>query len=444
MQQTHPKIFGLRRSALIETLLMLVILVVMDYVFFGGTRFFDVNPHPFWIVVLLIAAQYGTGEALMAAVIATLFYLVGNVPVIPNGTGRYDFLYQIAINPLLWFMVGWGIGELRQRHIRERDRLMTELEDSTRREQLIADSYQTVRTRKESLEIQVAGQLTSSIAAYRAAKAVETLDPKAVMQGIERLVSAVLAPQKFSLYLLHDQRLTATIQHGWAAGDVYMREFDSFHPLYQSIFGTRDVLVIANEQHEKILGDQGMLAAPVFDPATGAVVGMLKVEQMEFLSLSLNTVETFRALAEWIGTALINARNYQTVRSEAMVNPEHNLLSYGYFKRQSDYLARLGKRVGFDVSLLVISLTDAERLEEQERITIIRQISEVVRKTLRMVDLAFDYQTNGQEYSILLPATKPAGAQIVRDKIARELDRQIAAGRNVKFTYIVQGLYETA
>jgi hypothetical protein len=254
----------------------------------------------------------------------------------------------------------------------------------------------------------------------------------------------VLAPQKFSLYLLHDQRLTATIQHGWAAGDVYMREFDSFHPLYQSIFGTRDVLVIANEQHEKILGDQGMLAAPVFDPATGAVVGMLKVEQMEFLSLSLNTVETFRALAEWIGTALINARNYQTVRSEAMVNPEHNLLSYGYFKRQSDYLARLGKRVGFDVSLLVISLTDAERLEEQERITIIRQISEVVRKTLRMVDLAFDYQTNGQEYSILLPATKPAGAQIVRDKIARELDRQIAAGRNVKFTYIVQGLYETA
>lgn len=444
MQQQHSKIFGLRRSAILEAILILGVLTVIDSVFFDGTRFFDVNPHPFWIAVLLIAAQYGTGEAIMTAALATLFYLIGNVPPIPSGTTRYDFLYQIAINPLLWFMVGWCIGELRQRHIRERNRLTTELEESTHREKLIADSYQTVRTRKESLEVQVAGQLTSSIAAYRAAKAVETLDPKAVMQGIERLVSAVLGPQKFSLYLLHDQRLTATIQHGWTAGGHYLREFDSFHPLYQSILGTRDVLVIANEQHEKILGDQGMMAAPIFDPATGAVVGMLKVEQMEFLSLSLNTVETFRALAEWIGTALVNARNYQTVRSEAMVNPEHNLLSYGYFKRQSDYLARLGKRVGFDVSLLVISLTTPEHFSEQERITIARQIGEAVRKNLRMVDLAFDYQTNGQEYSILLPATKTSGAQIVRDKIARELERQIPAARNVQFTYIVQGLYEVA
>jgi len=170
---------------------------------------------------------------------------------------------------------------------------------------------------------------------------------------------------------------------------------------------------------------------------------MLKIEQMDFLTLSLNTVETFKALAEWIGTALINARNYQTVRSEAMVNPERNLLSYGYFKRQSDYLAKLAKRVGFDVALIVISLDESERFDDAERITIARQIGEAVRRTLRTIDLAFDYQTDGQEYSILLPATKAAGAQVVRDKISRDLERQLA-GRNVRFTTIVKALHEAA
>jgi hypothetical protein len=443
MQNHHPKILGLRVSALIETLLMLSALTVIDAVFLDGTRFFDMNPHPFWIVVLLMAAQYGTGEALAAAALSTLFYLVGNMPAVPEGIDRYQFLYLLAINPLLWFMVGWGLGELRQRHIRERNRLLGELKESEQRETLISDSYQTVRARKESLEIQVAGQLTSSIAAYRAAKAVETLDPKAVMQGIERLVAAVLGPKKFSLYLLHDQRLSATIQHGWATSDSYLKEFDSFHPLYQAVIGQRELLVIANEAQEKILSAQGIMAAPIFDPATGGVVGMLKVEQMDFLTLSLNTVETFKALAEWIGTALINARNYQTVRSEAMINPERNLLSYGYFKRQSDYLARLAKRVGFDVTLIVISLDESERFDDAERITIARQIGESVRRTLRTIDLAFDYQTDGQEYSILLPATKTAGAQIVRDKISRDLERQLA-GRNVRFTTIVKALYEVA
>jgi hypothetical protein len=443
MQNHHPKIFGLRVSALIETVLILVILTAIDAVFFDGTRFFNMNPHPFWIVVLLIAVQYGTGEALVAAAASTLFYLVGNMPTVPQGIDRYQFLYLLAINPILWFVVGWTLGELRQRHIRERDRLMGALEESEQRETLISDSYQTVRARKESLEIQVAGQLTSSIAAYRAAKAVETLDPKAVMQGIERLVAAVLGPRKFSLYLLHEGRLSATIQHGWATGDSYLKEFDSFHPLYQAVIGQRELLIIANEEQEKTLGGQGMMAAPIFDPATGGVVGMLKVEEMDFLTLSLNTIETFKALAEWIGTALINARNYQTVRAEAMVNPERNLLSYGYFKRQSDYLAKLAKRVGFDVALIVISLEESERFDEAERITIARQIGEAVRRSLRTIDLAFDYQTDGQEYSILLPATKAAGAQVVRDKIARDLERQLA-GRNVRFTTIVQALHEVA
>ena len=47
MQQQHPKIFGLRRSAILEAMLMLAILTVIDALFFDGTRFFDVNPHPF-------------------------------------------------------------------------------------------------------------------------------------------------------------------------------------------------------------------------------------------------------------------------------------------------------------------------------------------------------------------------------------------------------------
>lgn len=436
------RILGLRTSAVLEMLFGLVAIALLDYFFGTGDRFWNVNPHPFWAVVIIIAAQYGTGEGLLSAILATLFLLVGNLPEQQEGIAHFTYIYTIAINPILWVVAGWLLGELRQRHIRERNALVRELEDSSQRENLIAESYSFVKSRKESLEIQVSGQLTSSIEAYRAAKSVETLDPKSVMQGVERLVKSVLGPQKFSLYLFNDNRLTATIIHGWTPEDKFLQEIDSYNPIYRSVVGQRELLVVANEDHELTLNNQGIMAGPIMDADGRQVVGMLKVEQMDFTSLSLNSVETFRALCEWIGTALINARNYQTIKSDAITSPDHNMFSYSYFKRQSEYMRVLAKRVGFNLSMLVIKLNDAKNLSDNDRIMIAHQIGESVKSVLRSVDLAFDYQTDGEEYSILLPATTQSGAAIVRDKIASDMDRHLRGKGGVSFNYIVSSLHE--
>ena len=441
-QKPQARILGLRTSAIIEAVGLLGILLVLDIVLFQGNRFWNANPHPFWIAVLLISVQYGTNEGLFTAALASVFLLLGNTIPPVEGVGHYDHLYNVAINPILWFVTSWLLGELRQRHIRERDQLIRDTVEARQREDLIADSYKFVRSRKESLEVQVAGQLSSSIEAYRAAKAVETLDPKSVMQGDEKLVKSVLGPQKFSLSIFHDNKLNATILHGWAPTDTFAQEIDAFSPLYQAVVGQQETLVIANEQHEIALDGQGVMAGPILDGDSGRVVGMLKVEQMDFVSLSLSTVETFRALCEWIGTALINARNYQSVKSDAMINPERNILTYNYFKRQSDYLAKLAKRVGFDLSMLVIKLNDPKALSDTDRVTVARQIGESVRSALRNVDLAFDYQTDGEEYSVLLPGTTQAGATIVRDKISKDMDRALRGKRDISFTYIMSALHE--
>lgn len=438
------KILGFRLSAIVEIIIGLAILVVLDAVIGDGNRYWDWNPHPFWIVVLIVAAHYGPNEGILAGVLASVFYLLGNIPDAPADLPRWEHFYIVWKNPIWWITFGWIIGSVRARHMKERNVLAKELDESQQREELISDSYKFVKSRKEALEVQVSGQLNSSIEAFRAAKAAETLDSKAVMQGIERLVKAVLGPQKFSMFLTTDNRLNATILYGWGAGEPYAQELDSYNPIYQNVIGQQQVLCIANEQHEQILANQGVLAGPITDPSSGRVLGMLKMEQMDFTSLSLNTIETFRSLCDWIGTALVNARNYQSVKSESVINPDRNVLTYNYFKRQSDYLGKLAKRVGFDLSMLVVKVNNAKTLDEAERVTVARQIGESVRAVLRNVDLAFDYQTDGEEFSILLPSTSQSGANIVRDKIAKDIDKALRGKRDVNLSYIVQVLHEAA
>jgi hypothetical protein len=436
------RLLGLRIAAIAEAFAMLVALTIADHFMFGGGSFWYMNPHPFWIPVVLIAVQYGTNEGLVTAALASLFLLAGQVPA-SDGLSENEALYAMAINPVLWVATAWIVGELRGHQVRERESLIREAVEARQREDLIAESYQFVRNRKEALEQQVAGQLTSAIEAYRAAKAVETLDPQSVMRGIEMLVNSVLGPQKFSLSVLHDNKLTVTLFHGWNPADTYLQEIDAFSPLYQAVVAQQKTLVIANAEHEIMLAQQGMMAGPIPGDGAGNVIGMLKFEQMDFSALSLTTVETFRALCEWIGAAMTNARNYQMVKAESIVNPEHHLLTYHYFKRQSAYLTRLAKRVGFNLSMVVIKLNEPEKLSDHDRITIGRQIGEAVKAALRSVDLAFEYQTSGEEYSIVLPATSQAGAAIVRDKIARNMAKFLHSRSEISFTYMMSALHET-
>src|SRR5581483_7890196 len=100
-------------------------------------------------------------------------------------------------------------------HIRERDNLETSLMESERREQNIAQSYQRVRTLKDQMEVRMAGQLRSSVSAYQAARSMETLSPNEVLKGLEELVNVSLYPEQFSIYLLSNNRLEATLMHGW-------------------------------------------------------------------------------------------------------------------------------------------------------------------------------------------------------------------------------------
>lgn len=441
----YPTLFGIRRSAIIEITLFFLILLGIDIFFLGNTRFSGVQPHPFWLIVICMAVQYGTKEALLAAIIACFSLLLGHVPEQTIDQDRYEYLLMVTALPVMWLLAAVAFGEIRQRHVRERARMVEELKESQEREENITNSYTRLKELKENLELRIAGQFRSSIEAYRAAKEMERLNTVDVVGGVQRLVVSVLNPEQFSLYLLSDQGLESNITYGWREEDGYQSLISPNSALYQQVVGRQTLLSVANAEQERILGREGVLAAPVIDTETGEVLGMLKIERTGFLDLNLSTIETFRTLCEWIGMTLVNARRYQTAKSESMVNPDHNLMSYSYFQHYSDYTTTLAKRVGFDVSMVMVKLTGADQLPDDRRRQAAMLLSDSVNDSLRSVDLAFDYQTSGVEYAIVLPATNTTGARIVMDKITRDLNERLRKNniRGVDFSFSVTALHNT-
>jgi polysaccharide biosynthesis protein PelD len=440
------KLLGIRISALLEmAVFFLSVLLLNAFMDASSPRFIESWPHPFWIIILLLSVQYGSNEGLLAVLLATLLLLVGNLPDQRIDQDVYAWVLSIVAQPLMWLLAAVILGEIRMRHIRERDRLAQELKESKAREETFATAYETVRQRKERLELSVAAQVRTETAAYRAAKAMETLDPDQVVEGVATMVESAMGAEKFSLYLLEGEVLQRKLTHGWSEQDedAYDAVYRVQDPIYQAIIARKDTLCVINEEQERILASHGILASPLLDTSTGRVLGMLKIERIPFLELNLNTVETFRALCEWIAIALTNARYYQSAVSDTTVNPEHNLMTRSFFNRYRDYITALARRLKFNVFMLGVTVTNHDALDAEMRIRLARLLSETVDKTLRNVDFAFDYQQDISHYAVVLPATDARGAEIVRDRIEKELQRVVNQQvRGARFAFTLTALHE--
>lgn len=432
--------FGLRASAVLEMLIFFVTALLLDALLLDGARYANLSPHPFWIVVVLMSVQYGTVEGIAAAVLSTALLLIGNMPEETIGQDMYGYLFTVVSTPLQWLVASVVLGELRMKHLRERAQLREALDQSGQREEKITQQYGATRELKDRLEMRIAGQLRSSVATYQAAKAMEALSPNEVLSGLQDLLMSALNPDQFSVYTLDDDGLTATLTHGWKQGE-YAESFGSGSELFRSVIGRRQVLVIANSDHERALTGHGVLAGPLVDRDTGEVVGMLKIESLGFTELNLSSVESFAAICEWAGMALANARKYQTARAGSMVNPDHNLYTQNYFQKHADYIGALGKRVGFDVNMVLVKLANADELATDARNAVARALSQAVDRVLRTVDLAFDYQGSGEEYSIVLPATDKRGAEIVMEKIRGQLNTLLSGpAARANFAFSIQSI----
>ena len=408
--------FGLRRSALIEVALYVGIAVIIDSLFFSGERFFTTSLHPFWPIVLLVAAQCGTSEGLVAAAAASIALLVANVPERSITQDIYDYILTISRLPLMWFASAVVLGELRQRHIGERDQLKSDLGAALEREAKLTGAYERLSVVKESLEPRVAGQIRTAGTMYEAARTLERQDPAEVLRGIVDIVRSVLNPERFSLYLLKGDALEISIDEGWTGEQSGSRVFKADSLIFQEIVGRQRILCIANPEDERILGQEGVLAGPLVNGRTGQIVAMLKIESMGFLDLHFTNVQTFKGLCQWIADAYVNAQRYQDAREDSVFSSETELFSHSFFVRQAEYLGAIARQVGFDVSMILLRLEETTSLTDEERMLIPKVFKECTRSLLSKTDLTFDYQIPGLQFCILLPKCSPDRAQRVADK----------------------------
>lgn len=118
------------RAGVIELVVLFALLLVIERMFMAPGDFARLQPHPFWLPIILLSLQYGSADGVLAAAVAIILCLLMGWPSQGVGEDYYRYVIRVWAVPIGWIMTSIIVGEVRARQriqisILKRDLLTT-------------------------------------------------------------------------------------------------------------------------------------------------------------------------------------------------------------------------------------------------------------------------------------------------------------------------------
>jgi hypothetical protein len=291
---------------------------------------------------------------------------------------------------------------MRSRQLRRVREILEEHDRVEAERDTIAEAYQDMKSAKMSLEMRVAGQIRTLAATCEALAGVN-LSAEAVLGNAHRVISGVLSPQAFSLFLIDGDTLKGVSNEGWQQVTPLLRCFDSDSALYRGVIEQGRVLCVARPEDEVLLGDQGMLAGPLRDSSTGEILGMLKIEQIDFQDMTLDMLGVFQGVCDWIGRVIANQRHIEKLGHARLCSEDSPLLAPEAYGRLAHFLGALGQHLKFQTLAITVIAPRNLALQPNGLKRFATALGEAAVEVGGTSTLVFDRQADELEYVILLP-----------------------------------------
>jgi diguanylate cyclase (GGDEF)-like protein len=163
-------------------------------------------------------------------------------------------------------------------------------------------------------------------------------------------------------------------------------------------------------------------AAPL--TAGDSVVGVIAMASTSGRTLTDPEMERLSVLGSQVSLSLQNALLLAELERLAVTDRLTQLYNRGYFQQRLEEEFGRSSRFGHHLSVLVIDVDDFKSINERFGHPcgdeVLREVSSVVRSTLRSMDVAARY--GGEVFTVLLPQTDLAGAQLVAERIREEVE----------------------
>ena len=418
-----------RLDALLETIAAFVLLFLLSWLFAPRLPGWpDADLHPFFLVVIFIAARYGTTDGAIAGGIGAAILVACKAQAHPSTFDSVAAFLDVATMkvPYLLLLLGAMVGEVRQVAEDEMATLWNKMLSMKRDVDTLSTESKTVREYNEDLQERIASSTGTTGAFYEAAASVQRLSEEEALPAILEMVQRFVGAEKSAIYVRGAEGWELRHDRGWTRADEYPRHFSSLQPL---LARTSEGQVVTVLDVPEAQGSDIAMAAPLMAEDAGGVRRVhaaIAVLSLPLSSLNAGTVRNLMGISVWGSQVLTAAQRFERVRERDPADEQTGTFRYGYAARRLDEETGRWRRYGTPVSVILIKIQNFERVPRPKRAAFLRRVARMLLRNLRSVDLVARWK-NADTFALILPATKSDGARILASRLITQFDQDVLA-----------------
>ncbi len=366
------------------------------------------NPHPLLFLAMFMGLRYGIKLSTLSSSISCIFFIY-IFYLLKSDINLFFNFFKYYKYPLLFLWTSFIFGAFRDNHKRKLQLANDQIFDLTKKNKELEKDYKVIDKIQTELKKQIIGSDESIISLYDIATKLETFETEDIFTETIGVLKKYLRATNISLYAFDkvNNYLRLKISYGDYDSDVNSIYAPDCH-WFKEVDKERKVVKIGYHPEDTI---QPIMVGPLI--RNGEIIAVVNIKKMEFDMISEYAFNLFQLIIDWINRALDKATYVENLLEDKYMG-DTQLVSSQYFKKRLEIEKRRLTEFGMEYCFISYRIVDLS----------INQIDDLVKNTLRHVDIAY-YNDSKNTLSFLLPATKKSNSFIFEQKIKDKFDQQL-------------------
>jgi hypothetical protein len=415
---------------LLEILLGIAVVLFINAMWFSADMgFIGVPLSPYWIVVLFVAARYGSFPGFMAGLSCSAALLISvsyNTAIEQQLEFAEIPMRQVQLSAF-FILIGFLLGE-------ERSRVDLKLRNARERHNKLRDEFEALamehlalKNVNTELQGRILSQPDTVNTIYEAAKELVTLQVDQLYPSIIRLTKKMIGPEKCSLYIWENDKYVLKGSSGWNGAGAPREALDTQTDIIKKAIAESSVATVADVVKSNGLtwkeGEDPCMAAPLFfGEQTDVPAGFILVDEISFLEFNPDKVKFLRSLADWASKSLDNAQATTMVRRKDVYDDELRVYNYTFALRKLREEMLNAQVTGRSSCLLFVKIRDLAKASGDDQKKIRKGLLQALNGCLRASDTVTK-AAQDDTFLVILTGSDKEGAKIVQGRVQAALER---------------------
>lgn len=418
----------IRPSFLSETIVGIAAILFINFIWFKyDIGFVNALTNPYWIIVIFIAARYGSLQGLISAVLCSIA-LTGSVSydqLFRQSNELFRMPYKQIELSVLFILFAFLIGEERKRMNSLLEKRKEQYNKLRNEFEVMAIDTLALRNINVELEGRVLGQKDSFKTLYEVAKNISSTQLHVLYPSIINLVKKFIEPEKCRLYIWESGEYILKGSFGWGSEVENKKVLDQDTDIIKlasadkRLVTAKDIFKVGNLKWQENI-DPKIVAPLFFGEEKKMVVGFIVIDEISFIKLNPDSINFLTIMSDWFSRALDTAYLTSTFNLKDIYDEEIEVFNYPYGMRRLKEEFMRSQVASLSFSLRLIKIADFEGVNETLQKESRKALVRLLKKTLRASDTIAHYNLK-DTFMLICLDTNAAGAKVLTERINNQI-----------------------